>query len=53
MTASVPLPAWTMMIATRGFFRLATKSSMSWLGTKSPSVPWSAITSSVFDAVRL
>ena len=28
MTASVPLPAWTMMIAVRGFDSEATKSSI-------------------------
>ncbi len=53
MTASVPAPACTMMIAARGFFRLATNASMSSDGTKSPSSPCFAIMSCVRAAVRL
>ena len=53
ITASVPRPACTMMIATRGFASEATKSSMVSDGTKSPSSPCAAIIASVRAYVRL
>ncbi len=51
-TASVPRPAWTMTTTQRGVVRLATNSSSSTLGTKSPSSPWASMRASVFSCVR-
>ncbi len=52
ITASVPLPAWTMMIAVRGFASDATKSSMLSLATK-PASGWSASSVRVRSGERL
>ena len=53
MTASVPLPACTMITMRRGRSSDFTKSAMSSLGMKAPSVPWAAIMSCVLAKVRL
>ena len=53
MTASVAGPAWTMMMATRGARRDATKSSRVEEGTKSASPPCSLMSFSVRAWVRL
>ena len=53
MTSSVAAPAWTMMMATRGVRREATKSFRSAAGTKSPSEPCRSMSLSVWASVRL
>jgi len=52
MTASVPFPAWTMMIAVRGFRSDAAKSSIDLDATK-PASPCSLIRVSVRSGERL
>ena len=53
MTASVALPAWTMMRARRGRSKEATNSSIVADGTKLPVEPNSSMKASVLDVVRL
>ena len=53
MTASVEGPAWTIMMATRGVRREATKSSSVDAGTKVASSPWRAMSFSVRAGVLL
>ena len=53
ITASVPAPAFTMMMTTRGRRRLATKPAMVSLGTNVPSSPCSRTSVRVRSADRL